>query len=134
MAKAEHILSELIQSVEGTTEASSISYVMKKSQGAAYAIEHQAEGTNRANEATGLVVDVLRQKMPTSKLIQPVILSIRTNSKFLLLMRELETITEGIQAIVGRKPSQFLYLQDDKGQSGDQLMLSLVYWLKDIDL
>ncbi|SFE84021.1 hypothetical protein [Spirosoma endophyticum] len=133
MNRAETILAELVQSVAGTTDASSIPYVMKGCQGPAYAIEHQAGGTNRANDATVLVVDALRQQMPTSKLIRPVILRIRTHSKFPLLMRELGTITEGIQAIVGRKPSQFLYLQDDKGQSGDQLMLSLVYWLKDIE-
>ncbi|GAB3953427.1 hypothetical protein GCM10028805_37120 [Spirosoma harenae] len=131
MNRAETILAELVESVEGTADAPSISYLMKGSQGPAYAIEHQAEGTLRANDATVFIQDALSQHMPTAKLIQPLILRIRTSSKFPLLMRELGEITEGIQALVGSKPSQFLYLQDNKGPAGDQLTLSVVYWLKD---
>jgi AraC-like DNA-binding protein len=40
MNRAEIILAEFVQSVEGTADAASIPYVMKGSQGPAHAIEH----------------------------------------------------------------------------------------------
>lgn len=130
MNRAETILSELSQSLEGMVDEGTIHYLIEKGEGPAFANEQEASGADRAQRVIGLMADDLKSQVPALKMIQPAILRICTSPTFPLLMRESVTINEGIISIAGQDPAKFMVIPDDNSQVGDRIILSLVYWMK----